>query len=264
VKIPSLAELSLLMLAGCALGEAAVIAQVPPDGGISSPLGDDGAALGEAAGGSDDGPPFDAGSPGDDGPSDSGSNPEVAGGVALPSPGDVFISEVMVLPSGTLPDDQWIELYNSTVETKLLSGLTLTDGHGTTRTISTSPPVTIAPASFVLLARNKSAVVAAGVPATAIVYDYGQGDSRTQGILLSRHAADGGISLSNGASVLANIPYGPWINGGALASVPPAGASIELKSLTTTGIEMPASWCVAQTPWAGHDKGTPGTANDCP
>src|SRR5260370_15675528 len=192
--------------------------------------------------------------------------PDGKAGASTPLQGEVVISEVMVLPSGTLPEEQWIELYNTTAAAKLLSGLTLTDGHGTTQIIPSSPQIAISAHAYAVLVRSKAAAIAAGVPAASIVYEYGLGLVRTKGILLSRHMADGGISLSNAASVLSKVPYGPWINtGGTLSSSPPTAASLELKSLVSDAGDNAANWCIApNTCPMGHTKGPPGAPNDGP
>jgi hypothetical protein len=204
--------------------------------------------------------PADA-SPGGGGPVDAAPM-----GTTLPVPGEVFITEVMFDPMGLQPQLQWIELYNATPDSKLLSGLTLLDGHGTKHTIQSTSPITIDSHSYVLIARNKADVIAATrVPASAVVYEHGPGIPKTAGILLSASAA-GGISLLNGAMHLADVPYGPWVNGGSLGSRPSAGRSIERKMLTPpSSTSGAADWCVAPKAWASKaDYGTPAAANDCP
>lgn len=261
-----------LALTDCALGDPAVIAGPPDEDAGSVPVNVDVEASA---------PQFDPRSVADasngiavdalpqampDASDESATLPDGQAGASAPLQGEVVISEVMVLPSGTLPEEQWIELRNNTAAPKLLSGLTLTDGHGTTQVIPSSPEIDIGAHAYAALVRSKAAAIAAGVPAASIVYEYGLGLVRTKGILLSRHKADGGISLSNAASLLSNVPYGPWINtGGTLSSSPPTGASIELKAIVSGASDNAANWCIAQIAWPmGHDKGTPGAPNDCP
>jgi hypothetical protein len=266
------ARSAFLVLSSCALGDPAVIAGPPDEDAGSVPVNVqveasgprvDAASVADADNGTAvDAPPRAM----PDARDESAVLPDGQAGVDTPLQGEVVISEVMVLPSGTLPEEQWIELYNTTAAAKLLSGLTLTDGHGTTQIIPPSPEIAISAHAYAVLVRSKAAAIAAGVPAASIVYEYGLGLVRTKGILLSRHKADGGISLSNAASILSNVPYGPWINtGGTLSSSPPTGASLELTSLASDAGNNAANWCIAKNTWPmGHDKGTPGAPNDCP
>jgi hypothetical protein len=260
---------ALLVFSGCALGDPALIAAPPDEDANSVPVNVDVGTTGPDAAppvaDSHDPVAVDAPPPAvPDGHDESAVLTDGQAGSA-PLPGEVVISEVMVLPSGTLPEEQWIELYNTTATAKLLSGLTLTDGHGTAQVIPSSPEIAIEPHAYAVLARSKASAIAAGVPAATVVYEYGLGLARTKGILLSRHT-DGGIRLSSAASVLSNVPYGPWINtGGSLANSPPTGPSLELKAVAPDAGDNAASWCIARNTWPmGHDKGTPGSPNDCP
>jgi hypothetical protein len=66
------------------------------------------------------------------------------------------------------------------------------------------------------------------------------------------------VSLWNGNTKLANVPYGSW-------GVVSLGQSIEIGALRYAGSDQPGSFCLARYPWAvGADDGTPGAPSDCP
>ncbi len=187
---------------------------------------------------------------------DAGDEPAVAvPGAALPSPGELAITEVMLSPSGTEPDSEWFEIYNLASSARLLSGITIEDGYGDTHVIASSPPVVVASGAYALLVRDGAAAMQALVPASAVLYAYGTGLSWDEGIELDDGAA-GDLSLWRDDTLLAEVPYGMWD-----ASWP--GQSIELATPQSDESD-PGRWCVAQSPWAsGSDDGTPGAASDC-
>jgi hypothetical protein len=177
--------------------------------------------------------------------------------VSTASPGDLLVTEIMFAPWGPEPQSEWFEVYNSTDEPKLLSGLTIEDGYPRTHRVLASPPV-IAPAqSYVVFVRDRAVALANVVPEAAIVYEYGTGLSPGDGIQLENDAS-GALSLWNGSTELANVPYGPW-------DLTSYGQSLELDALIYAGSDNGASWCLGEHAWAaGSDDGTPGAANDCP
>jgi hypothetical protein len=178
-------------------------------------------------------------------------------GATLPAVGDLLITEIMFDPAGPVPESQWFEVYNTTASPLLLGGLTIEDGWADTETIASSPPV-VAPAyTYVLLARDEQAAIAAGISAASIVYAYGTGLSPDDGIELASDFT-GDLSLWNGATELADVPYGTW-------GLDSEGQSIELGTLETFAENDPDAWCLAELPWgSGTDDGTPGLPNDCP
>jgi Lamin Tail Domain len=179
-------------------------------------------------------------------------------GPAKPKPGEVLITEVLYDPSGTEPDNEWLELFNTTTADKLLTGLVLSDGGGRTHTIG-GTQVIIPAGAYVVLARSKSAATAAKVSTTAILYEYGTTLPSTEGILLA-NGSTGGLTLADGATQIAHAPYGGWYTQAA-----PGGRSVELKATTGTQAGGAGGWCLAAKTWAaGSDQGTPGAANDCP
>ncbi len=235
----------------------------PPEG-----AGSRGGTTGGAADGGVDGDPNgnpspapspDAGSGKDAAPApDAAPPPPPPPGVSKPKPGEVIISEVLYDPSGTEPDTEWLELFNTTASDKLLTGLVLSDGGGRTHTIGGSQ-LTIAAGAYVVLARSKAAATSTKVPVTAIVYEYGTTYAVTEGILLA-NGSTGGLTLKDGATQIAQAPYGGWFNQSGSG-----GHSIELKATNGGQAGSAAGWCLAAKTWAsGSDQGTPGAANDCP
>jgi hypothetical protein len=199
-------------------------------------------------------------SPGSDGgvTTDDGDVPveEGGGGPATKAgPGDVVISEIMYDPSGTEPDEEWVEIYNTTSSPKLLGGLTLEDNGGRSTVISTSANVEVPAKGYVLLVNSRSAAASQGIPGGSSAYEY----FSTTGPLLA-NSASASIALKSGGTTLCEIAFG-----GFSFSLPTGGgASIQLKTLTASASSSKASWCVATTAWSSGDKGTPGKANNCP
>jgi hypothetical protein len=185
---------------------------------------------------------------------DAGDDPSLAD-PAPPSPGELAITEVMLSPSGPEPDSEWFEVHNLASSSRLLSGLTIQDGYGDTQAIASSPPVVVPPGAYALLVRDAAAAMQALVPTAAIVYAYGSGLAWYQGIELDDGAA-GDLSLWQGDTLLADVPYGMW-------DASWIGQSIELATPSSDASD-PGRWCLAEAPWAnGSDDGTPGAASDC-
>jgi Lamin Tail Domain len=241
----STALLFLLVGAGfaaCAKG-AATTDDVPEGGSPDAPFTSDG------GGGGDGGAVEDGGVPVEEG----GGGPATKAG-----PGDVVISEIMYDPSGTEPDGEWIEIYNTTSSPKLLGGLTLEDNASPshTTTIAASANVEVPAKGYLLLVNSRSAAAANGLPGASSAYEY---FTAPTGPLLANSAA-ASIALRSGATTLCEIGFGGFSFG-----LPAGGgASIELKTLTAAASSSKASWCIATNAWASGDKGTPGKANDCP
>lgn len=195
--------------------------------------------------------------PGDAGsakPADSG-NPSPA--TTAVAQGDLVISEVMYDPSGTEPDTEWLEIYNTTSSAKSLNGLILKDGAARTHTIAKSPAITVQPGAYVVLARDKSAAIAEMIPSAAIVYEYGAGVSSGQGVSLT-NSSSGAIYLLSGSTQIARADYAGWFSSA-------SGASIQLKMPSYSASASSSNWCLSTKTWAtGSDKGSPGAAANCP
>ncbi len=194
---------------------------------------------------------------------DSGSAKPVVDSGVVSSPttavtqGDFVISEVMFDPSGTEPDTEWIELYNTASTAKSLNGLTLKDGAARIHTIASSPTITVQPGAYVVLARDKSAAILEQLSSASIVYEYGAGVSSGQGVSLT-NSTTGAIFLMSGTTQIARAEYAGWFSSA-------SGASIQLKTLTYAASNTASSWCLSSKAWAsGSDKGTPGKSSDCP
>ena len=194
--------------------------------------------------------------------SDAASGSNDAGSVAaLPTQGEVLITEVMFNPSGTEPDDEWIEVTTTTDAPRTITGLTIVDGSARTHVIQNGPdgkPIQLQKGQFMVLARSITAVIAAHVPATAVGYEYGTGLPATSGIQLA-NGATGAVSLKSGGSLIAQANYGGWFTA--------EGASIQMMTpyAFASGAEK-SQFCESKHPFvgvAGADLGTPGAASDC-
>jgi hypothetical protein len=180
-------------------------------------------------------------------------------GVEKPALGDVLISEVMYDPSGTEPDEEWLEVYNASTKPRLLNGLTIKDGGNRTTVIASASPIVIAPQDYLVLARNKTAAVDAQVPENAIIYEYGAGQPVSSGVLLA-NSGTGAVWLLDGTTTIAGAVYGGWFTQPA-----PGGSSIQLQTLSFAASADKASWCLSANAFGpGSDLGTPGAQNDCP
>lgn len=246
---------------GCAMSSPADLSPSATDPSLpgvdvgSDPTPVPGAKSAEAGTGTTPSTTPDAGSKSTAAP-DSGA-PPVDPGPSIPKPSatEIFITEIMYDTFGAEPASEWVELHSVAASARTLSGLTLKDGSGRTHTIAGS--VTIAPGAYVLLARDKATAIGQKVPAAAIVYEYGTGLPDNAGILLT-NGATGGVSLLNGATTLASVPYGGWYSQS-------GGSSVQLKVLDPAQASVKASWCLSLTAWTtGSEKGTPGAAEDCP
>jgi hypothetical protein len=180
-------------------------------------------------------------------------------GVDKPGVGDVLITEVMYDPSGTEPDEEWIELYNASRAPHLLNGLSLKDGGNRTVTIGSPSPLVLSPGQYVVLVRDTAAATAAKVPLGAILLEYGAGIAVSQGVLLA-NGTGGAIWLMDGTTTISGAQYGGWFT-----QTSPGGSSIQLGTLTLVASGQQASWCLSQNAWStGADNGTPGAKGDCP
>jgi hypothetical protein len=173
-----------------------------------------------------------------------------------PVAGELAISEIMYDPSGPEPTEEWFEVTNTASSARVLNGLTIRDASGRTALVPASPTITLAPAGYYVIVRNKQAAIEAGIPVPSIVFEYGEGISDTLGVLLA-NGASGGLSIYDGANPVATVTYGGWFT-----QAPPGGASIQLK--VPAQAQVAAGWCLTKVAWAGVDKGTPGSATVCP
>ncbi|HVJ88838.1 MAG TPA: lamin tail domain-containing protein, partial [Labilithrix sp.] len=178
-----------------------------------------------------------------------------AGPAAKPTQGEVLITELMFDPVGSEPANEWFELHNKANGPRTLTGLTIVDGGDRTHVIGAG--VTIAAGAYVVFVRDKSAALAAKIPAAAIAYEYGAGLSDSAGILLA-NGATGSLRLRNGATTIAQASYGGWFS-------QVSGSSIQLETLTYAAGSQSAQWCVSVHNWAnGAQKGSPGAPSNCP
>jgi hypothetical protein len=172
-----------------------------------------------------------------------------------PAPGELAITEVMLSPSGPEPESEWFEIYNLASSARSLAGLVIEDGYGDTDVITPAAAVVVPPDTYALLVRDQAVAAQTLLPVSSIVYAYGEGLTASEGIELDDGTA-GDLSLWNGSTLLADVPYGLWDSSW-------IGQSIELGAPQSDATD-PSHWCVAQSPWAtGSDDGTPGAPSDC-
>ncbi len=227
--------LALVATAACAKGVTAddgTSGEGGTSGGDGGAAGDDGSASGDDSGG--------------------GGGDADPGGTTPAGPGDVVLSEIMFDPSGAEPQQEWVEIYNTTPGAKSLAGLSLVDNGGRSHTIASG--VTVSGHGFVVLVHDHTGALAAALPGAGSLYEYGADGG---GPLLA-NSAQASIALMKGSTSIVNVPYGGF-------SIGSNGASIQLKTLTAAASASKASWCESLHPWpGGGDKGTPAAANDCP
>ena len=164
--------------------------------------------------------------------------------------GEIAITEVMYDPLGEEPASEWLEVHNETTAARSLAGLTIHDGADRTHTVAGD--VVIAAGAYVVLARDREAALLDGVPASAIAYVYGAGQSAAQGVLLA-NGASGAVRIFDGTTELTNCAYGGY------RFTDASGRSVQLVTSATydagSGAASTGRWCSA-TP-------TPGAANAC-
>lgn len=169
------------------------------------------------------------------------------GTARAPAPGDLVISEIAYDPAGTQPDSEWFEVASLASVPIELRGVTLRDGVARTHVVASS--VVVPPGGFVVLARLRAAVIAGGVPASAIGYEYGAGLGSSSGVLLA-NGSTGAIELVSGGGSLVRVAYGAF---GLNAS----NGSLELRVLGYQASPGASAYCAQATP-------TPGAAPRCP
>lgn len=184
---------------------------------------------------------------------------DATGTATKPTPGELLITEILYDPSGTEPDEEWIEVYNAATGPRRLGGLSLKDGANHTVQIPATSSLVLDAGQYALLVRDTTAATAAKVPSRAIVLEYGAGVSVSQGILLA-NGTSGAVWLMDGTTTIAGTQYGGWFSQSS-----PGGKSVQLRTLSLAASGQQASWCLSANAWAtGSDRGTPGAANDCP
>jgi hypothetical protein len=205
------------------------------------------------------GAPGTPGTPGEDGGTsgtadDASSPPPAPGPLEKAGPNDLTVTEIMFDPTGMQPEGEWFEIYNGANGPRDLEGLVIGDGSHRTHTIRAK---TIIPAGgYGVFVRNETTATADGVPAGLIVYEYGRGQSSSEGVQFS-NGSTGALTIKSGGTVYAEADYGGWFGSA-------DGRSLQLKTLGSTGSSS-SHWCISSNTWGpSTDRGTPGEANDCP
>jgi len=172
---------------------------------------------------------------------------------AVPTAGQVLITELMFDPHGALSDSnaEWIELFNATAVSLNLTGCTVNDASGSSG--ATFGSFVMPAGGYVVLARS---LMDNGLPATP---------TTTFGFGLNNGADT--VTLDCGGTTIDQVAYDDtagWPEAQFVSiSRDPAGN-------TTAGSADPSQWCVGSTPYYGagtadEHRGTPGAANPaCP
>lgn len=163
--------------------------------------------------------------------------------------GTVVINEIMADPTAVSDaNGEWLELYNpgsTSVDLNgcRLKGNTVADNHP----INNGGPLLINPGQYLVLGRN-------GDPATngGVIVDYTY-------TIYSLNNTNDIVMLECAGIEVDQVNYDPTFPG------PTAGASLQL-SVPSLDNNDGDNWCGATTLWSGSagDRGTPGSANNCP
>lgn len=221
-----------------ALPDAAVIDAAPPDAAVVDAALPDAAqpdaSLPDAMGDGSDGSTADAAA-------DSATND------ATTSAAKIVITEILADPVAVNDSDgEWFEIYNAGSTALDLKDWVIKDQDNDFHVIASS--LVVLPGHYAVLGRNANSATNGGVTVHYQYSGFTLGNTADEIVLLDANAAQ--------VDIVQYVAGAGW-------SVP-AGASIQL-SATHLPNNNPAHWCVSQNAWGlGADKGTPGSADDCP
>jgi hypothetical protein len=163
--------------------------------------------------------------------------------IAPPTPGDLFITEVMANPSGSETSGEWFELLaRADVD---LNELTIANGLGASSTLTAQSCLRVRSGQTVLLARSLDAFLNGGLPAPKAQYSLSLANGPER--LILRHG-DAGIDeaafLASSSGVSWQFDFSRYDGG--------IGAN-----------DDPSSFCLSKTRWQpdAGDYGTPGAPN---
>ncbi|PIE66239.1 MAG: hypothetical protein CSA24_00575 [Deltaproteobacteria bacterium] len=197
----------------------------PPDGGMP----DNGVDAGTADTGTADTGTADTGTA-DTGTADTGTT----------TSGALIITEIMHNPKAVNDNNgEWFEVHNPGLAPIDMKGWTIKDLGSDSHVIASS--VVVPPGGYIVLGRNDNTSTNGSV---TITYKY-------SGVLLSK--SDELLLLDAQSNQVDIVNWSTW------ASFDVNGSSLQLKTLTSDN-NVEASWCVANSPWAAGDNGTPGLA----
>ena len=166
---------------------------------------------------------------------------------AGPSPGDVIITEVLADASGSEPEHEWFEVYNTTGADIDLLGWVISDLGSDSHTINAS--VVVPAGAYALLAENADPALNGGLSPD---YDYA------------------GLSMANGDDELVlSAPDGTlidqivWDSGATFPDPTAASMSLDPAWFDASDNDDGAHWCTspAGAYGSGPDLGTPGGTN---
>lgn len=168
-----------------------------------------------------------------------------------PTTGDLIITEIMVNPNTTEQYGEWFEVYNTTKNAILLTGLQIGDGFG--KELIKTTGLVLEPGGYFVFGSGDDL---GGGGKANYVYAYAKSS-------IAFNNKGDSVTLSYGGQVIDTVKYGgkDWL-------AVPAGKTFQLspKQMSATANNNGAAWCVATTAFGTKGaKGTPGKKNtDCP
>ena len=159
-----------------------------------------------------------------------------------------MINEIIQNPNAVFDSNgEWFEVHNPTASDVDINGWTIKDDGSNSHEISNGGPLNVPTGGYLILGINSDSGTNGGV---TVDYEYSNiflGNSDDELILL-----DTGLTEADRVE---------WDGGPAFPD--PNGASMALDDPASDN-NVGANWCTAITPFGDGDRGTPGTANDCP
>ncbi len=175
---------------------------------------------------------------------------------AMPGPGDLIITELMVTLSGVDDDKEWVELHNPTSGAMECNGLEVCDDNDQCLVLSFGQSFPLAAGDYALLAASDLPADNGGIPAGDVDYVYGpliQLSATTDGVSLYRVS---GQTRTLVDQVIYDESTGWPIADDTALQFDPAVSQNE------TTNDLSANWCLStQTYGSVGLMGTPGAAN---
>jgi hypothetical protein len=170
---------------------------------------------------------------------------ESEGALTVPV-GSIIITEIMADPS--IVDDiygEYVELYNTGIETYDLYGLTLKDNASNSHMIASS--VSIDPGQHVVLCKNDDPVQNGGFNCDYEYSNFVLANGNDEVILMRDTTLIDQVLYDEGNGW--NVPTGSSLN-------------LDPSAYNSASNDNPSSWCASMTVFGKGDHGTPGSMND--
>ncbi len=162
--------------------------------------------------------------------------------------GLVWFSELMVEPS--VPGAGWFELSGRDWRAWSLAGWTLRSGSETEAEL---PSVILEPGGLLIFCEDAAVAASVGVPCDAALTPWP-----------ALGPVSGSLSIGPPGRDLDRVAWEAGWAWQPAASLGVSGDVLRTGGLEASANDAPSVWCVATTPWADGDRGSPGAANpDC-